>query len=122
MRLLLIVLTLVALVSCAFLAGCDNADSQEPVDFKATAGWSPPTYGTPVVQYVLQHQIETAEWTFVGTTEDTLFSLTIPYAASSKVRVAGVDAEGRQGPWSLPSNPFNPSESMPGMPVNPRLY
>ena len=89
---------------------------------EATAGWSEPTYGTPVVHYVLQHSINDGAWATVGTTTDTTMTLTISENDYHRVRVAGVDAEGRQGPYSLPSNSYNPSignegPTQPGQPV-----
>lgn len=112
-----IIFAALSMLVLAFTAGCD-VQSQVPEQIEATAGWSPPTYGTPVEHYVLQHQVGIDAWQFVATTTDTTYTFLIPFSADSKVRVAGVDAEGRQGPWSLPSNPYNPSESMPGIPVN----
>ena len=93
-------------------------------DVEATAGWDPPTYGTPVEHYVLQHSVNDGAWTTVGTTTDTQYTLTISFNDSHRVRVAGVDAEGRQGPYSLPSNPYNPSEgtSGPNQPGQPVLF
>ena len=105
-----------------FMVGAGTAWAQTEVE--ATAGWSPPTYGTPVVHYVLQHSVNDGPWVTVGTTTDTEYTLTISFNDNHRVRVAGVDAEDRQGPYSLPSESYNPSEgggdegpAQPGKPV-----
>ncbi|HOX27481.1 MAG TPA: hypothetical protein PLL30_17825 [Candidatus Krumholzibacteria bacterium] len=60
-----------------------------------TAQWIAPTEGSPVYVYVMQ--VET-----IATTTATSTVLPVPVAADSmRARVSGVDAEGRQGPWSL---------------------
>jgi hypothetical protein len=82
--------------------------AQDMVD--ATAGWSPPTYGTPVVRYVLQHSINEGAWATVDSTiTDTTYTLTISFDDCHRVRVAGVDSLDRQGPYSLPSDSYCPS-------------
>jgi hypothetical protein len=110
----------ISILMMILAAGAVSA--QTTVD--ATAGWSPPTYGTPVEHYVLQHSINDGAWATVGTTTDTLYTMTISYTDFHRVRVAGVDAEGRQGPFSLPSNSYNPSEGVDGptQPGQPTLF
>jgi len=103
-------------VLALFFAGCSDAPSQEPV--QATAGWSPPTYGTPVVHYLLQHQEEGGIWQTVSDTPDTFYTLTITYFDAHRVRVCGVDAQGRQGPYSLPSDWHTPADHRPGQPTD----
>jgi hypothetical protein len=110
------------IVLTAVLAGGGAALAQTDVD--ATAAWDPPTYGTPVEHYVIQHSVNDGAWTTVGTTTDTQYTLTISFNDFHRVRVAGVDAEGRQGPYSLPSDSYNPSQggsddgpAQPGKPV-----
>jgi len=93
--------------------------SQSDFYVDATAGWSPPTYGTPVEHYVLQHSINDGAWQLVGTTQDTLYTFGISFLDSHRVRVAGVDAEGRQGPFSLPSNYYRPADVFPNQPGKP---
>ncbi len=73
--------------------------------------------------YVLQHSVNGGAWETVGTTTELSFTFNISFNDDHRVRVAGVDAEGRQGPYSLPSPTYNPSEggsdgpSQPGQPV-----
>lgn len=66
--------------------------------------WEAPTYGTPVVHYVLQvvelggAQPDTTVYDQIPGLSRNVF---VAYGNVYKARVAGVDAEGRQGPWSL---------------------
>jgi len=77
---------------------------------EATCSWSPPTYGTPVVRYVLQHSINEAAWyTVASDITDTLYTFSISYDDCHRVRVAGVDSLDREGPYSLPSDSYCPS-------------
>jgi len=87
---------------------------------EARAGWSPPTYGTPVDHYVLQHSINDGPWYYYASAiEDTTLKMTISFIDNHRVRVAGVDAENRQGPFSLPSNYYCPADSFPQQPGQP---
>lgn len=109
---------------CLFLLTLAGAAGAQ-TEVEATAGWSPPTYGTPVVHYVVQHSVNEGAWATVGTTTETQYTLTISFSDDHRVRVAGVDAEGRQGPFSLPSNTYNPSDGAvtgPAQPGQPTLF
>lgn len=60
----------------------------------ATATWHPPTEGSPVVFYRVHLE-------YYGVSPDTCFTWPIPaWADSVRAKVAGVDAQERQGPWS----------------------
>ena len=89
----------------------------------ATAIWNPPTYGTPVDHYVLQRSIDDGPWLDVGTTSATEYDLEVEIGSTHRVRIAAVDAEGRQGEFSVPSNSYNPSgtSEAPGKPGRPEL-
>lgn len=59
-----------------------------------TATWTRPTEGSPVVYYRIEIEM-------VGAWPDTTVKIPVPvWADSLRGRVAGVDAQGRQGPWS----------------------
>ncbi len=76
---------------------------------EAVGSWSPPTYGTPVDVYTLQLTFGGGPWSFAGTTPDTSMVFNIPdplLSTGVTLRVAGIDAQGRQGPWSDPSNTY----------------
>jgi hypothetical protein len=102
-------------VGISMLAGAALAQTTT----STTAGWYAPTTGTPVEHYVVQHSVNEGSWQTVGTTTDTEFVLELTNGDSHRVRVAGVDADGRQGPFSLPSNSYNPEDPDPGPPGQP---
>ena len=120
-KMLTIIAVLSAVSVVAVLHGC-GGDTQAQGPVEVAAGWMPPTYGTPVVRYVVQHSENDGPWvTIADAVEGTTYAFTVDYFADHRVRVAGVDAEGRQGPYSLPSNTYNPSDNAPGMPANVQL-
>lgn len=88
---------------------------------EATAIWAESTYGAPAVRYIVQHQVNDGAWETVGTTTGTTYALDLTYDDVHRVRVAGIDAQDRQGPYSNPSEAFSPSGSgeAPGMPGQP---
>lgn len=117
-----------AVVACAILFGLSimyscNASAQTMVS--ATGAWDPPTYGTPVAFYILQHSEDDGPWVTVSATiTDTRHTFEISYTGNHRIRCAGIDAEGRQGPYSLPSEYYQPSTSdvgVPGPPGTPYL-
>jgi len=84
--------------------------------------WTAPTTGTPVDHYVVQHSIDGGQWTEVGTTDDNSFTLSATMGQSHQIRVAGVDASDRQGPYSVASDPYLPDAGAPGQPGKPILF
>lgn len=61
----------------------------------ATGTWNPPTDGSPALLYSIHLE-------YYGVAPDTFFVWPIPaWADSVRARVAGIDAQGRQGEWSL---------------------
>jgi hypothetical protein len=79
-----------------------------------TATWTAPTTGSPVEYYVVE-VYEGGELAFTAQPADTFvvfneFVMLKEYTA----RVAGVDALGRQGPWSDWSEPYMWDEGAPG--------
>lgn len=116
-------LLFILLFICLFVANALSVEITSTVSedgiVEARAGWSPPTYGTPVVYYILQHSINDGAWYSYATTDDTTVMTYISFYDVHKVRVAGVDAEDRQGPYSLPSNTYCPADSFPNQPSIP---
>lgn len=100
-----------------------NAAAQTEVE--TTARWTPASYGTPAVEFVVQHSVNDGPWATVGTTTATTFPMTVTFDDSHRVRIAAVDAEGRQSAFSVPSNPYNPSDGAitgPAQPGQPTLF
>ena len=104
-----------------FLVGAAAAQAQTTPNARAI--WGAPTYGTPVEHYVLELSTDEGAWQEVGTTAGLQYDLTLAEGHSYRIRVAGVDADGHQGPYGLPSESYTPSvtETAPGKPGQPYL-
>lgn len=85
-----------------------------------TYTWTAPTTGSAVHHYVVQTSSNGTTWTLLGAqpTAPTV-TMAAPVGVTILVRVAGVDAQGRQGVWSDPSDPFVPDAGAPGVPGKP---
>ncbi len=92
------------------------AMSQEQVTYT----WTAPTTGSPVDHYIVQHSVDGGDWVTVATdVTETTYVLSAEYDRQHQIRVAGVDALGRQGPFSEPSDPYTPTLGAPGQPGKP---
>jgi hypothetical protein len=109
--------SILVLATALIFAGM--AVSQSPENVNVRASWSPPTEGSPVVLYVLQLSVNGEQFFTYGTTEDTTMIVTVTMHNEYIARVAGIDAQDRQGPWSLPSDPYVYDPGMPGEPGQP---
>jgi hypothetical protein len=113
-----------AAVAVLAAAGITSWGLAEPT---VTARWSPPTYGTPVEHYVLELETwassggDTLITNHATAGPDTAMAFEYGYGYSMRCRVAGVDAQGRQGPFSLWSNTWT-DNGPPGEPTNPFLF
>ncbi len=83
----------------------------------ARFSWNAPTVGTPVDHYVVQVEYNTgAPYNFIRTFEDVTvlyLDFEVEGGKEYRARVAGVDAQGRQGPWSTWTTRFGPPPSDP---------
>lgn len=79
-----------------------------------------PTTGSPVTQYnwYLSDNSGTT-WTLGASTADTVATLQLTLLKTYIVRVEGVDALNRHGPFSVNSDPFTPDDGAPGAPGKP---
>ena len=84
--------------------------------------WTAPTTGSPVDYYVVQHSADGGTWVTLGNAPELTYTLDAEYGVSHQIRVAGVDAEGRQGPYSAPSDPYTPDAGAPGQPGKPIIF
>ncbi len=84
--------------------------------------WTAPTTGSPVDHYVVEHSVDGGSWSQIATASSNSYSLTASVGHSHSIRVAGVDAEGRQGAYSEASDPFTPDPGPPGAPGKPILF
>ena len=109
------------LILLAVTLGTGSASAQ--TESEATAAWRAPTFGTPVAHYLVQLSVNEGDWATIATPVDTVCTLIVTEGNSHRVRVAGVDAEERQGPFSQPSAVYIPGVSdlgEPGSPGRPR--
>lgn len=98
------------------LAAGGAALAQEQVTYT----WTAPTTGSPVDHYIVQHSVDGGAWvTVADNVTETTYVLSADYDHQHQIRVAGVDAQGRQGPFSEPSDPYTPTLGAPGQPGKP---
>ena len=93
------------------------ASAQTTTDL--TYQWPAPTTGSPVAHYVVEHSVDGGTWTQVDTVTTNQYVLTATYGQSHRIRVAAVDSQSRQGPWSEASDPYTPDAGAPGQPGKP---
>lgn len=113
------ILSVISLVILMFaLPLISNAQTTVP---SVTYQWTTPAGGSPVVQYVVEVRVDGGDWVeYLTTSNETVtFVNTLEYLKTYEVRVAGVDALDRQGPFSVPSDPYTPDLGVPGQPGQP---
>lgn len=82
--------------------------------------WTAPTTGSAVHHYVVQTTNNGTTWTDVPTQLTTnSYTRSCTVGVNIQIRVAGVDAAGRQGVWSDAADPFVPDAGVPGVPSKP---
>ena len=83
--------------------------------------WTAPVGGSAVDYYACQLRAFSGEWDECGgdTIGESITIIVDNGIQGLQLRVAGVDADDRQGPWSVPSVPYGDAgpPSAPGMPV-----
>lgn len=85
----------------------------------ARGSWSPPTVGTLAIKYRVEHSIDGAAWYPYAIVQDTTVSMSISFFNDHRIRVAGIDVDDRQGPFSIPSDVYNSSTIYPHPPTQP---
>lgn len=99
--------TLTILALCGLLVAGASAQIPDDPDTTINFTWSPSPDGSPAHHYTLQVLINSLDIETVYDIATASFDLPIFYGNKYLVRVAAVDALGRQGPysgWSLPLN------------------
>ncbi|MEZ4389132.1 MAG: fibronectin type III domain-containing protein [Candidatus Krumholzibacteriia bacterium] len=109
-------ITLLGAVLALSLLGALPAAAQT---VQVSASWAPPSEGSPVDHYVLQLSTDGGPFTTVGSVTGTSYTMELAVGSTYIARVAGVDAQDRQGPWSLGSDPYSPDLGPPGQPGKP---
>ena len=109
---------------CGLLAtalfGATGAQAQTTMEARYT--WTVPEGGSAVVHYVVQHRVDGGDWVQVGTSPTNTYVMSLAVGQSHEIRVAGVDAEDRMGPFSVPSDPYVPDPGAPAQPGKPILF
>jgi hypothetical protein len=113
----LLILTL-GIICLTFNLGSAQAQTELPVNYQ----WNAPTTGSAVDHYVVQHSVNGGPWTQVATAASNTYTLTASVGDTHSIRVAGVDAQDRQGPFSQGSDPYTPDLGIPGQPGKPILF
>ena len=115
--------TTVTIFACvvALLLGAASAQAQtETMD--VSYQWTAPNGGSPVAFYVVEHSVDGGPWTQVATVTSNTYTLTAAVGSSHQIRVAGVDASNRQGPFSNASDPYSPDPGAPAQPGKPIVF
>jgi hypothetical protein len=87
-------------VTALILKYLDEPDLMVPVS------WAAPTDGTAVVSYVVEVEVNGRDIETLDPVSTEEFMLPIKYGQKYRVRVAGVDAQNVQGPFSSWSAPY----------------
>ncbi len=104
------------------LLGIMTAPATAQTTVQVTFVWTAPTEGTPVDHYVVEHSVNGGPYDQVGTVTGLNYTLVATVGDSHVIRVAGVDDQARQGPYSLSSEPYTPDLGPPGQPGQPVLF
>jgi hypothetical protein len=110
-------IAIAGLVLAVLVVGTLPAQAQTTV--QVTASWTAPSTGSPVHHYVVQLSTNGGAYQPAGTTTTLSMTLTLTVGSTYTVRVAGVDAQSRQGVYSSPSDPYTPDLGPPGQPGKP---
>lgn len=104
----LLAITISALLMASLVIG-------QTTIINATYSWTAPTTGSAVHHYAVQSSNNGTTWTTL-TVQPTSTSVTLacPVGVPIYIRVAGVDAQNRQGVWSESSDQFIPDAGAPG--------
>lgn len=76
--------------------------------------WTAPESGTPVDHYVAEILVNDVDITPLDNLPSEYASFAVVYGNNYRIRVAGVDADGNQGPYSEWSDPYTPEVGPPG--------
>ena len=105
-----------AILTAALLAAPASAQT---TTVNVAYSWTAPTTGSAVVQYVVEQSIDGGAWTQIATSSTTSYTLAASIGHAHRIRVAGVDAQSRQGVFSASSDSYTPDAGAPGTPGKP---
>ena len=118
-KMTLVKITIFAVMLAAILPAASSlAQTEMPVSYT----WTAPTTGTAVEFYVIEHSVDGGQWTQIATSTENSYTLNATVGQSHQIRVAGMDANNRQGIFSVASDPYLPDAGAPGQPGKPILF
>jgi len=107
---------------CLMVFSLTTVSAQAQTEVSVAYTWTAPTTGSAVDHYVVEHSVDGGSWSQIATTSTNSYTLTAAIGQSHQIRVAGVDASNRQGPFSEASDPYTPDLGAPGAPGKPILF
>ena len=110
---LLLVVALVSVVGVGTALVQDNGAEMTTDAPDIEFEWTAPTTGTPVNHYVAQVMVNRMDTLFYDSIPSESLVFPAQYGNTYDVRVAGVDSDGIQGPWSIWSPSFVPELQRP---------
>ena len=115
-------ITKVVLIGIVSLMIMSGTQALAQTEMEADYTWTVPTGGSTVVLYRVQHRVDGGAWVNVGTTPTNTYTMNLAIGQSHEIRVAGVDAQDRVGPYSIPSEAYVPDPGAPMQPGQPILF
>ncbi len=109
---------LMCLMTFSLAANSAQAQTEMPVDYS----WTAPTTGSTVDHYVVELSVAGGAWGQIATVSTNSYTLTAAVGISHQIRVAGVDVDSRQGPFSVASDAYTPDPGSPGQPGKPIVF
>ncbi len=113
---------LIPCLMCLITLSLAATSAMAQTEMDVAYSWTVPTAGTAVVHYVVEHSVDGGAWTQIATTSTNSYTLSAAVGLSHQIRVAGVDAASRQGPFSVPSDAYLPDPGAPSAPGKPIVF
>ena len=85
----------------------------------ATYTWTEPTSGSLAVEYAVESSVNGGAFALIATVSENLYTITGIHGNVYVLRVAGIDEQDRQGPWSQESQPWTVDAGPPSQPGQP---
>lgn len=107
----------ITIILALVFAGVVNGQTLPEVTYQ----WTEPTTGSFAETYVVEYTDDGVNWEQLAIVDTTQITIRDIFANHNtyQIRVAGVDALGRQGPFSVPSIPYTVDFGVPGIPGQP---
>lgn len=110
---------LIAIAIAATLFASTNVSAQTLPEVRYQ--WTAPTTGSLAVTYAVEYSTDGSSWVQLAIVDTNQISIQDLFEnhVTYQVRVAGIDAMGRQGSFSAPSDPYTVDLGVPGVPGKP---